>query len=106
MALFTTRKIAAERLEVCFSCEQITRSTPKRCVLCSCFMRAKVQLRKAACPIGRWGAAPLAPIERQDFAAYWREENEIIELEMAQVPASEAEYALSSAWPAQGRREN
>lgn len=44
---------ARMRLEVCKRCPAFD-AKMKRCRDCGCFMPAKVQLRNAKCPQGRW----------------------------------------------------
>ena len=44
-------KIAKERLEKCMKCEVFDGS---RCGACGCFMRSKVGLPTAYCPLGKW----------------------------------------------------
>lgn len=103
MAIFTTKEIAKHRLDLCFTCEKITVTVPKRCVMCQCYMRAKVQLRRASCPLGKWAEAPLMASNTSNYAEYWREENEIIAVEMVGLPPEKAEYARSSQWPNKGK---
>ena len=42
-----------ERWAKCQECTFLTKKT-SRCRKCGCFMRAKVKLKKAKCPIGIW----------------------------------------------------
>ncbi|MFZ5637716.1 MAG: hypothetical protein ACOY82_14140 [Pseudomonadota bacterium] len=103
MGMFATREEAAERLRICFACEEITPQTPKRCRLCQCYMRAKVQLRNATCPKGHWAAARFVADPSSNDPTRWDEENAIIASEMRDLPPDEAEYALSSRWSSEGR---
>lgn len=41
------------RLEICRSCPELTEHT-EQCKKCLCFMPAKVKIKKASCPIGKW----------------------------------------------------
>lgn len=42
-----------ERYGMCESCEHFRQKT-KQCKLCGCFMKMKVKLLEAECPIGKW----------------------------------------------------
>ena len=44
-------EIAQERLDTCKKCDMFN---GKRCNLCGCFMRKKVGLPSAQCPIHKW----------------------------------------------------
>jgi hypothetical protein len=44
---------AKERLQICLSCERL-RPFIKQCGACGCFVYAKVRLKKASCPLGKW----------------------------------------------------
>jgi hypothetical protein len=95
MGLFASREEAAARLHRCFSCEHITKTSPQRCALCNCYMRAKVQLRSATCPKGYWSRGRFVANSESDTAGYWRHENSIIRREMACVPDEDKQYSLS-----------
>jgi hypothetical protein len=103
MGMFATRQEAEQRLRLCFECEEISALAPRRCRLCSCYMRAKVQLRNATCPKGKWGAGRFIADPGSNDPSVWAEENAIIEQEMRDVPAEEAEYPLSRRWAEEGR---
>jgi hypothetical protein len=103
MGMFATREEAEQRLRICFECEDITAHAPRRCRLCNCYMRAKVQLRNAACPRGLWGQARFVADPRSNDPSVWSDENAIIDREMREVPAEEAEYPLSKRWAEEGR---
>jgi hypothetical protein len=45
-------EVAAERLNICNSCEFYVGS---RCSKCGCQMRVKTTLATSSCPIGKWG---------------------------------------------------
>jgi hypothetical protein len=51
---FVTKEIAQERYDICKSCPKFIQPT-KQCSECGCFMKAKVKLAKAECPIHKWG---------------------------------------------------
>ena len=40
------------RIKECSNCEHLTKSM--RCKECGCFMKAKVRIKGAACPLGKW----------------------------------------------------
>ena len=42
-----------ERYSICQSCPELIKLT-KQCKKCGCFMKAKVTLEKATCPLGKW----------------------------------------------------
>ena len=46
-------EVAAERLEICKGCEFFRQKT-QTCQKCGCFMKLKVKLKAAVCPIGKW----------------------------------------------------
>lgn len=41
------------RINVCYNCKCLDKET-SRCSLCGCFMKVKVKLDAAKCPIGKW----------------------------------------------------
>lgn len=43
----------AQRITLCKECSNLT--IIKTCSVCKCFMPAKVRLKGASCPIGKWG---------------------------------------------------
>jgi predicted Zn-ribbon and HTH transcriptional regulator len=45
-------KIEQERFSICSSCEYLVED---RCRKCGCFMKKKVKLAPAKCPIDKWG---------------------------------------------------
>jgi hypothetical protein len=61
----------AIRIELCKSCDRL--NTFNLCKECSCFMPAKVRLKKARCPLGKWepvvdlAILPDAPIITRGF---------------------------------------
>lgn len=46
-------KKADERLAICVECDKFTEKT-RRCLMCGCFMDAKVFIPDAQCPIKKW----------------------------------------------------
>jgi hypothetical protein len=46
-------ELEAERYSQCQSCEHLRKKT-NQCKLCGCFMKLKVKLLEAECPIGKW----------------------------------------------------
>ena len=44
---------ADERYSICLSCPELVRLT-KQCKKCGCFMRVKVILEDASCPLDKW----------------------------------------------------
>ena len=45
-------ELAAYRLEICSACEFFSKT--KQCRKCGCFMKLKVTLERAKCPIHKW----------------------------------------------------
>lgn len=41
------------RLSLCMDCPELIKTTTQ-CKQCGCFMKAKVKLKKAVCPLGKW----------------------------------------------------
>jgi len=48
------KDIAKERWDICAACPDLSKFN--RCVHCGCFMKSKVNFKKASCPIGIWDA--------------------------------------------------
>lgn len=44
---------SSRRYGICKSCPELIKLT-KQCKKCGCFMKAKVTLERAICPIGKW----------------------------------------------------
>jgi hypothetical protein len=44
---------ATRRFSICEECPRLIKST-KQCKECGCFMKLKVKVQSAACPIGKW----------------------------------------------------
>lgn len=55
--------IAKKRLEVCKGCPEFIRFT-QQCKKCGCFMKAKVTLADATCPLNKWKNVDV-PIDRE-----------------------------------------
>lgn len=45
--------VQEERYSICESCDRLTAVT-KQCRECGCFMKLKVKLAEAVCPLGKW----------------------------------------------------
>ena len=54
LPVFVSPNIAQERFEICDDCEFFDKNST-RCEKCGCFMKRKVNLADAKCPIGKWG---------------------------------------------------
>jgi len=50
-----TTKQAVERMEICRKCPEL-RAVVYTCTECNCIMPAKVRLKEAWCPIGKWNS--------------------------------------------------
>lgn len=44
---------AVKRWNICVDCDRLIRLT-RQCKECGCFMKIKVRLRGAECPLGKW----------------------------------------------------
>jgi len=44
---------ATQRLKICQACPRFFKPT-SQCKECGCFMKIKVHLKSAECPIGKW----------------------------------------------------
>lgn len=51
----------ADRIKLCQECPDLNKL--RMCKHCGCFMPAKVRLKSASCPIGKWG--PVDPPKEQ-----------------------------------------
>lgn len=49
---FKKSKFSEMRLDICKSCEFITERD--MCKICGCYMKGKVTIPQASCPIGKW----------------------------------------------------
>lgn len=52
LPVIVPKNIAMERLEMCMSCPHYT--DEHRCTKCGCFMKSKVNVAAAECPVGKW----------------------------------------------------
>jgi predicted Zn-ribbon and HTH transcriptional regulator len=50
--VIVNEQIEQERFSICSSCEYLVED---RCRKCGCFMKKKVKLAPAKCPIDKWG---------------------------------------------------
>ena len=50
---FNKREISKKRMKICKACDCFISKTNK-CNECGCFMKVKVKLKKAECPMGKW----------------------------------------------------
>lgn len=50
---FAEPQLQDERYAVCTACDRLTKTT-KQCRECGCFMKLKVKLADATCPLGKW----------------------------------------------------
>lgn len=48
-----TEEGAQARLDICLSCDKLVKIT-KQCKECGCFMKLKVKMTRAVCPLGKW----------------------------------------------------
>ena len=46
-------ELQEKRLDICSTCEHLIKFT-HQCKKCGCFMKLKVKLKNASCPIGKW----------------------------------------------------
>lgn len=56
----TTEEKRDERYAICKACPHFIAMT-RQCSECGCFMKAKTWLRRAECPVGKWGEEPETP---------------------------------------------
>lgn len=56
-------QIIGYRIDTCKSCDKLSKLN--FCELCGCFMPAKVRLKTATCPEGKWGQY-FEPINQTD----------------------------------------
>jgi len=50
---FAPVEIQESRYSICTSCDRLTSKT-KQCRECGCFMKLKVKLAEAVCPLNKW----------------------------------------------------
>jgi hypothetical protein len=48
-----TEEEAADRLSICSQCPELIKAT-SQCKQCGCFMKMKVKLKEASCPLLKW----------------------------------------------------
>jgi len=48
-----TEKMAAERITICFNCDDLNKQTNK-CKICGCFVPAKTRSKSSTCPSDKW----------------------------------------------------
>ncbi|MBM3910465.1 MAG: hypothetical protein FJ356_02315 [Thaumarchaeota archaeon] len=53
-AIVENPKTAEDRLAICKACPELIKLTTQ-CKKCGCFMTAKTKLKRAECPLGKWG---------------------------------------------------
>lgn len=46
-------EVESMRFSLCSDCPELIKIT-KQCKQCGCFMKAKVKLKDATCPLGKW----------------------------------------------------
>lgn len=51
--IYVKKEIAQNRYDICKSCEHFNLET-KNCNLCGCFMKVKVKIPEAFCPVNKW----------------------------------------------------
>lgn len=49
---FSAEEVSKERMEICRSCENLTKLD--FCKMCGCQMNIKTKLARMTCPIGKW----------------------------------------------------
>lgn len=50
---YTDKETALKRAKICADCDRLLRPT-FTCKECGCFMKAKVKLTEATCPLNKW----------------------------------------------------
>ena len=48
-----TEEVANNRIAICRECPEFIKAT-SQCKQCGCFMKMKVKLKDATCPLGKW----------------------------------------------------
>lgn len=56
--MLVDREIGLERARICASCEELFKPT-FTCKQCLCFMKIKVKIPNAYCPLGKWDAVEI-----------------------------------------------
>ena len=49
----TSGEVSSTRMSICETCPRLLKAT-YQCRECGCFMKLKVKLEKAVCPLGKW----------------------------------------------------
>ena len=49
----TDEAVSSARLDICELCPRLIKTT-HQCKECGCFMKLKVKLESAVCPLGKW----------------------------------------------------
>ena len=52
-SLKVSEDMAEQRMNICSGCPELIQAT-KQCKQCGCFMKMKVKLQNATCPLGKW----------------------------------------------------
>lgn len=50
---YVLEELSASRFTICEQCPSLVKLT-NQCRECGCFMKIKVKLKEATCPLGRW----------------------------------------------------
>ena len=53
LPILSDEQLTKSRVDICQSCSLFDKQQ-FRCSSCGCYMKAKVQLQSAKCPIGKW----------------------------------------------------
>jgi hypothetical protein len=53
MSFWVGKETAQARFDACKSCEHLFKPT-NTCKQCGCFMKLKVKIAEATCPVGNW----------------------------------------------------
>jgi hypothetical protein len=59
MIFIAPTQVQDQRTQTCVSCDKFALmpiSKAMKCIECGCFIRMKVALTNAECPLGKWGA--------------------------------------------------
>ena len=50
---YLEKDLASQRYDTCLNCDKFMHAT-KQCRECGCFMKVKVTMAAASCPLGKW----------------------------------------------------
>jgi hypothetical protein len=50
---YVAEDVSSKRYEICEACPSLLKTT-KQCRECGCFMKLKVKLNNAVCPLSKW----------------------------------------------------